>query len=216
MDCLSAIFAVLGSLFAGIVGNVVAHDFCQFTPKLCQRFITRAVKVLPKPEQQERYSEEWLAHLGECTGVIEQYKHAATCILGARRLRRATLCTISFKKARFEFDRQGVIDLEPPTALAITYFLAAFSLKMASRLIRGKSNSNRLPVIGLFIFTFCATIYNCRKYGRINNKQLNTVVQHALRAIRQKHNATLILDGKRIDFAKTIQSASQTNRIPNS
>jgi hypothetical protein len=73
MDIVISIFTIVGTFFAGVFGNVVAHDFCQGTPRLCRQLIARAVKILPKPEQQERYSEEWLAHLAECTGVIQQY-----------------------------------------------------------------------------------------------------------------------------------------------
>lgn len=212
MDILISMFTILGIFFAGVFGNVIAHDLCQGTPKLCRRLVARAVKILPKSEQ-ERYLEEWLAHLAECTGVIQQYRHAATCILGARRLRRAMVCTIGFKKARFEFDGIGVVDLEPPTVLVITYFIAAFSLKMASRLMHGKSNSKRLAVGWLSVSTLCAAVYHCRKYGRVNNRQLNMVVRLGMRAIKEKHNATLVLDGKRIDFAKTIQSSNQTSPI---
>jgi hypothetical protein len=208
MDRLIATLIFTGTFCGGVFGNILAHDICQFTPRVCRRLIERAVRVLPNKQQQERYLEEWLAHLADCTGVLQQYRHAAGCILGARRLRREIVFKVSIKKARFEFDRIGVIDLDPSTALAALYFLAAISFKFAMRLKDGKNNSNKLAIIWIFISSFCAGVFYCRKYGGVNNAQLRKLIEFSARAIKERHNAVLDIDGKRIDFAKILQSNS--------
>jgi hypothetical protein len=125
MDYLISFFIVVGIFFAGVLGNILAYDFCQFTPKICRRLIERAAKSLVTKIDQDRYAEEWLAHLSECTTIYEQYRHAVTVVRGARKLRRLPPTFPVIPATRIDFANQGSVDLDSATSfVALHYFVS--------------------------------------------------------------------------------------------
>jgi hypothetical protein len=208
MDFVIATFSIIGSFFGSIFGNILAHDFCEFTPKFCRQLIERAVHTFPNQTDRERYSEEWLAHLAECTGVIEQYTHAATCIFGARRLRRIAEPTeASFKRMRVEFDGIGIVDLNYATGMAVVDMVLTAAMKLLGK----QSFVHRLPktvaYLWIFLSSFCI---GCFKHRGANGRQIRTLVKFGLQAIREENNRiTVDIDGRRVDLSKATESAGK-------
>jgi hypothetical protein len=72
MDLLTIAVFVLSILGAVALKFVVA-EIQDWMPLLARRIIDRAVSHLPEHEQ-ERYREEWYAHLDECPGTASKRK----------------------------------------------------------------------------------------------------------------------------------------------
>ena len=87
MEFIKAIFQAFAAGAAGFIGHIVAHDFCEHTPRMAKWIIALAVRILP-PILRERYEEEWLSDLVEHQGVCSKFWHAAGCLRGARKMRR--------------------------------------------------------------------------------------------------------------------------------
>src|ERR1700738_4965695 len=85
MELISSIAALIASAATAVAGHFIAHDLYEGGPRYAKRLLDHAVKVLPEIDQ-ERYGEEWLAHLHECIGVIGKFRHAVECLLVARKL----------------------------------------------------------------------------------------------------------------------------------
>jgi hypothetical protein len=86
MELISTFLAMLAGIGSAIVGHFVAHDLYHSAPRSARRLLRKAVRALPETER-ERYSEEWLAHLEECSGVISKFRHAIECRMMAWKLR---------------------------------------------------------------------------------------------------------------------------------
>lgn len=69
MDLILAILSVAGALIGAVVVKVIADDVKEWTPWVTRRLLDIAVRRLPEG-QQERYAEEWAAHLAEIPGVV--------------------------------------------------------------------------------------------------------------------------------------------------
>ena len=86
MELISTLGAIIAGAAAAIVGHFVAHDLYEVAPRHAQRLLNHATRILPETDR-ERYTEEWLAHLQECTGVIGKFRHAVECLFMAWKLR---------------------------------------------------------------------------------------------------------------------------------
>jgi hypothetical protein len=75
----------LVGLILGIVGKIVNNEIEAWAPLISKRIIEKAVRCLPQYEQ-ERFREEWLAHLDECPSSVSRLWHAIGCILSSRML----------------------------------------------------------------------------------------------------------------------------------
>jgi hypothetical protein len=89
MHLIAVVLSFIGAAIIGVIGHVIAHDFCERAPTLARWLISFATKRLP-PANRERYTEEWAAHLAECEGVLAKLGHAIGCLWCARRMRRQT------------------------------------------------------------------------------------------------------------------------------
>ena len=67
MELISSVGAFIASVATAVGGHFVAHDLYEGAPRYAKRLLDHAVRVLPELDR-ERYAEEWLAHLHECTG----------------------------------------------------------------------------------------------------------------------------------------------------
>jgi hypothetical protein len=127
---------MIGSLFAGIIGNILAHDLCALTPKICHRLIEHAVRFLPEKDRA-RYGEEWLSHLDDCAGVLSKFRHASSCLLNAGKLAREKTLDPPFRVLRIEYKHFGSVELNYATHMAISEFLSggahALELSFSSR-----------------------------------------------------------------------------------
>lgn len=72
---------LLGSAIGSIAGNMLASELYDRAPLFAVSLIEHAVKRLPEHEQ-ERYREEWLAHLNEHHGKLGKVWHALGCVVG--------------------------------------------------------------------------------------------------------------------------------------
>jgi hypothetical protein len=86
MHLITGVLSAIGVALIGLIGHIVAHDFCERTPALGRWLLSIATNWLP-PSIRERYAEEWAAHLAERQGVIAKLHHAFGCLWCARRLR---------------------------------------------------------------------------------------------------------------------------------
>jgi hypothetical protein len=86
MGLISSTGALIAGAVTAIAGHFIVHDLYEGAPRHAKRLLDYAVKVLPEIDRG-RYAEEWLAHLHECKGVIEKFRHAMECLLIARKLR---------------------------------------------------------------------------------------------------------------------------------
>src|SRR5262245_43749885 len=103
MEFVIGFLAAIGSFLAGVLGHILAHDFCECTPKICLRIIEYAVKLLPEADRA-RYREEWRSDLNERPGVLAKFEHACGCIRGAHRLRKQrSILRPTFRVLRIEF-----------------------------------------------------------------------------------------------------------------
>ena len=84
MEYLTAALILLGTFVAGIVGNIVASELYHRMPTLAQLIISIAIQRLPF-HLRSRFEEEWLAHLNQCEGHIQQIVHAFGCVLASLR-----------------------------------------------------------------------------------------------------------------------------------
>jgi hypothetical protein len=98
MDLISSVAALIAAGTAAVVGHFIAHDLYEEAPRHARRLLDQAVTILPQIDR-ERYSEEWLAHLHECTGVMGKFRHAIECLLIAWKLRK-----IVEERSHLEFD----------------------------------------------------------------------------------------------------------------
>jgi len=69
MDLIPAIISGTGAIVAAVVVKVIADDAKEWTPWVTRQILNAAVRRLPEG-QQERYAEEWAAHLAEVPGVV--------------------------------------------------------------------------------------------------------------------------------------------------
>jgi len=69
MDLIPAVISGTGAIVAAVVVKVIADDAKEWTPWVTRQLLNAAVRRLPEG-QQERYAEEWAAHLAEVPGVI--------------------------------------------------------------------------------------------------------------------------------------------------
>jgi len=86
MELISTFLAIVAGVGSAIIGHFVSHDLYDSAPRYARFLLEKAVRVLPESER-ERYSEEWLAHLEECKGVIPKFRHAIECRMTAWKLR---------------------------------------------------------------------------------------------------------------------------------
>jgi hypothetical protein len=213
MEFLTGIFALIASFLAGFFGHVLAHDFCEFTPRMCRRLIERAASLLPERDRA-RYTEEWLSHLSDCPGTLKKFRHAADCVLIARRLGRIrSVETPPFKTLRIEFGGLGYVELDCATSMVLITFCTLVGdgwVKLR------KQNSVGIRILGLLgsrniariivlwtIKSLAAACIRHRKLGQINPNQTNRLVSLLRIAVKNK-NADLKIyrDGAELDVSQ--------------
>jgi hypothetical protein len=210
MEFLIGLFALIGSFLAGFFGHVLAHDFCEFTPRMCQKLIERAVSLLPEGDR-DRYREEWLSHLNECAGVIKKFEHAGSCVLGAHRLGRVrSIIKPHFRILRIGFDEIGFLELDFATSMVVISFFTSTADDFAQqhslrsrlrRLLRLQARRN-LTFLWLAKNLAAACIRH-RKLGPIDAKQIAALIDLLGRALRTKNaNLKIYRDGVQIDLSQ--------------
>jgi lipopolysaccharide/colanic/teichoic acid biosynthesis glycosyltransferase len=65
-----AVMKFVAALFGSVLSKQLADDFKAWTPRLVKRLIERAVATLPRPDQRERYAEEWQSHANDVPGEL--------------------------------------------------------------------------------------------------------------------------------------------------
>jgi hypothetical protein len=99
MGNLTDLVLICGSAIVAILGNMIASEFYDRCPSWAARIISCAASKLRRLDQ-ERYREEWLAHLGESTGNITKLMHATGCYVASIRLNNRHLPTWTKHKKR--------------------------------------------------------------------------------------------------------------------
>jgi len=74
----------LVAILLGIIGSLIAAELYANAPRIADSLLEGAIARLPR-HKQERYREEWHAHLNECVGNVGKLWHAANCYLFAAR-----------------------------------------------------------------------------------------------------------------------------------
>jgi hypothetical protein len=208
MDRLIATITVIGTFFAGVFGNIVAHDFCQFTPKLCRKLIKRATSSLSHDADKARYQEEWMAHLAECTGTIEQYRHAISVVRGARRLRkeRKIVLPINFTTATLQFEGIGSVTFNYPTGVALMNLVDKSSNAFGTFF---KYSPNKLKLI-LFLRVFIYALRAGKEFGRVDIKCVIDFLGFSVEALKTKNsNIKLSIDRVTLDLKKLAKFVSK-------
>lgn len=90
MELITDIAAWIVTIFAGFLGNILAHDACNSADRICTKIIHRAALRLAEFDQ-EPVEMEWLADLNERETVFEKYRHAIGCYAAAGPMRRRAL-----------------------------------------------------------------------------------------------------------------------------
>lgn len=90
MDLIAQGIAAALAFFAGIAGNIFAHDICASANTVCTKIIKAASRRLHWFAQSET-EQQWLADLHEFETVFEKYRHAIGCFLAAPEMKRAAL-----------------------------------------------------------------------------------------------------------------------------
>jgi hypothetical protein len=106
MELIKSLLSLLCAGLAGFAGHIVAHDFCERSPTFARSLIRGAISLLPTNDRQ-RYSEEWLAHLNDCEGVISKFKHAFGCLACAYSMRRISIATTASGPKTFQIEIEG-------------------------------------------------------------------------------------------------------------
>jgi hypothetical protein len=218
MEFLIGLFSLIGSFLAGFFGHVVAHDFCEFTPKMCRRLIEHAASLLPEADRA-RYTEEWLAHLDECLGVIQKFRHAGTCVLGARRLGSVrSVLKPYFRTLRIGFEEIGFVELDFATSMVLMSFLTSTAHSMAKQgplrprvlaLLRPRARS-KLAVWWL-VKNLASACIRHRRLGPINPSQITPFFHILSKAIRTKNsNLRVYRDGVQLDLSHQLTELRKT------
>lgn len=138
MEFLRWLFAIVSAGLAGFFGHLAAHDFCERSPTMARWIIAQAVAILSE-EMRVRYSEEWLAHLAECDGVIAALAHAVGCVRCARKMNRQRLKAIVLRVG-FNFKTVGPVTFRTNAyelGIALWLFNIFTRTKMTSHLMGG-------------------------------------------------------------------------------
>lgn len=111
MELLSTVMAAIGGFFAGFVGHVTAHDFCEAVPRWSKKLIAKAASRL-SPRDRERYEEEWLADLADRPTTMSKLYHAVGCFSCASKMRGQSVPPEAEVTVRFEFVGNGFIEVD--------------------------------------------------------------------------------------------------------
>lgn len=79
------IVVALGTVAVAAIGRQLQSEFQDWTPTATSWLVDRAVRRLPA-DKQERFREEWLAHLADVPGQVWKWRIAAGYLLAARRM----------------------------------------------------------------------------------------------------------------------------------
>jgi hypothetical protein len=117
MDIVKGVLIAISGIVGSIAVHLISDDIHEFAPKLAARLVRSAVLSLPEYDRQ-RYEEEWLAHLADCSGSLMKLLQAAGCLLGSYRLARL----LAQRPIRLEVGDR-VIALDSPSAIMIMWLL---------------------------------------------------------------------------------------------
>jgi hypothetical protein len=92
------------ALCGTVIVHLIASDLHDEIPRWAERLVRLAAKLLPRVRQQ-RYQEEWLAHLTECRGAFSKLWHAVGCLLCAGPIGREMYAAT---RLEFDFDLPGI------------------------------------------------------------------------------------------------------------
>jgi hypothetical protein len=73
----------VGAIIIGILICFVADEFLQWSPIVAKWLVRKNARRLPTEELQERYKEEWLAHINDIPGRLSKLFFAAGIIRAA-------------------------------------------------------------------------------------------------------------------------------------
>jgi hypothetical protein len=79
MESLNFLMAAAGAFLLAVAGNLLAAEIYDRCKGFSNKLLKSAVMRLP-PDKQERYEEEWLAHLEECHSALSRLLHAGGCL----------------------------------------------------------------------------------------------------------------------------------------
>jgi hypothetical protein len=92
MDLIAQVIGAVLAFFAGIIGNIFAHDICASADAVCTKIIGTAAARLTAFDRDST-EQEWLSHLHDYETVFEKYRHAVGCFLAAPEMKRCALET---------------------------------------------------------------------------------------------------------------------------
>jgi hypothetical protein len=87
MELLTWAFAGVLGLAGTIAVHMLACELHEGMPSIAARLVAFAARQLPKAEQ-ERYREEWVAHLHDCQGSFAKLMHGIECLVCSHTLRK--------------------------------------------------------------------------------------------------------------------------------
>lgn len=82
MAVIAKVAKLIGDVVTAVLGVQLATEFEAWTPWLVERLLRQAVARLPKGEQ-ERFAEEWRAHVNEIPGQVGRVAVALAFVLAA-------------------------------------------------------------------------------------------------------------------------------------
>ena len=83
--CVAAVLGLIVTAVVAAVGRQLQSEFQDWTPKATDRLVERAVRRLPE-DKQERFREEWAAHLEDTPGEVWKWRVAVGYLFAARRM----------------------------------------------------------------------------------------------------------------------------------
>ena len=98
MDLIAQVIGAILAFFAGITGNIFAHDICASADAVCSKIIKAAADRLAAFDRDST-EQEWLSDLHDYETVFEKYRHAVGCFLAAPEMRRCALETTLIAEA---------------------------------------------------------------------------------------------------------------------
>src|SRR5437016_1319936 len=90
MELVTVAILGVGSVLGAVLVHLIAGDVHAWLPHLASRLVRRAARMVPEVDQ-ERYREEWLAHLDECVGAFSKLRHGVEVLFSANVLRKVYL-----------------------------------------------------------------------------------------------------------------------------
>ena len=109
----TVVSSILDGLLISVITMVFAEEWKAWTPRLAQKLMRGAVRLLP-PEKRERYSEEWAAHLADTPGFLTKVFVAFSFYRASFSISRQSDKTEASKVVAWDTKALGTVNLSKP------------------------------------------------------------------------------------------------------